>query len=133
MECSDGNVSWAFSEQLLSLVLHQGRQSRCGSTPLLDSEALEVVSTLCFSPWLLLLYIFLVFLVPHIMEASALGVGRYGGKITTSVISPTLVAAALETGRCGGKITICSSWESFRDDLCFYSVFTVGIISYYYY
>lgn len=68
-----------------------------------------MVNTFCFSHWLLLLYIFLVFLVPHILGAAALGIGRYGGEITTSVISSTLVAAALETGRCGGKIIVCSS------------------------
>lgn len=85
-QCSDEGVSWAFSEQFLSLVLHQGRQSKCGNTPLLGSEALEVVNTLCFSPWLLLLYIPQVFFVP-----------------------PILGAATLETGRCGGKIAVCAS------------------------
>lgn len=80
-QCSDEGVSWEFSEQFLSLVLHQGRQSKCGSTPVLGSEALEVVNTLCFSPWLLLLYISLVIFVPHILGAAALGTGRCGGKI----------------------------------------------------
>lgn len=39
MECSDEDVSWAFSEQLLTLAFHQGRQLKCGSIPLLGSEA----------------------------------------------------------------------------------------------
>lgn len=108
-QCSDEGVSWASSEHFFSLVLRRRRQLKCGCAPLLGSEALDVVNTLCFSPWLLLLYIPLVFFAPCILGAAALGIGRYGGEITTSIISPILVAATLETGRCGGKITICAS------------------------